>query len=108
MKTTIQKIPFFVALLIGFIGNAQDVYPLWEGETKPYYKENDLKEYEKEAYGTQCVFDITEPTLTVYPAKGENTGKSVVIIPGGGYPFGKKTRLRRSVPLHEDHLPPGG
>jgi len=64
---------------------AQDVYKLWEEEEKPYYKENSLKEYEKEAWGTMCVYDITEPTLTVYKAKGKNSGKAVVIIPGGGY-----------------------
>jgi len=63
----------------------QDEVKLWEDETKPFYKENDLKEYEKEAWNTQCVFNITEPTLTIYQAEGENTGKAVVIIPGGGY-----------------------
>ena len=63
----------------------QDEVKLWEDETKPFYKENDLKEYEKEAWNTQCVFNITEPTLAIYQAEGENTGKAVVIIPGGGY-----------------------
>jgi acetyl esterase/lipase len=65
--------------------NAQDVYNLWEGQDKPYFKENDLKEYEKESWGVMCVFNITEPTLTVYPAEVQNSGKAVVIIPGGGY-----------------------
>jgi acetyl esterase/lipase len=36
-------------------------------------------------YDTTCVFDITEPTLTLYKAKGLNSGKAVLIIPGGGY-----------------------
>ena len=30
---------------------AQDVFNLWEGEQKPYYKENTLKESEKEEGG---------------------------------------------------------
>jgi acetyl esterase/lipase len=64
---------------------AQEVFHLWEKGQKPFYKVNDLKEYEKEAYQTLCVFDVTEPSLTIYPAKGENTGKAVLIIPGGGY-----------------------
>ena len=64
---------------------AQEVIKLWNGEPKPFYKENQLKEYEEEAWDTQCVFDITEPTLTLYRAQGENTGKAVLIIPGGGY-----------------------
>jgi len=63
----------------------QDVYKLWEEKTKPYYKENTLKEYEEEAWGVTCVFNVTEPTLTVYRAEGRNSGKAVIIIPGGGY-----------------------
>jgi len=64
---------------------AQEVFKLWEGQTKPFYKENNLQEYEKEAWGVICVFDVTEPTLTVYKAQGENSGKAVILIPGGGY-----------------------
>jgi len=64
---------------------SQDEYHIWEGLEKPYYKENNLVEYEKEMWRTMCVFNVTEPTLTVYKAIGENTGKSVVILPGGGY-----------------------
>lgn len=85
MKIFKLRIIFFIAFISTISGKAQDVYQLWENETIPYYKENNLKEYEKEVWGTQCVFDITEPTLTIYPAKGVNTGKSVVIIPGGGF-----------------------
>jgi acetyl esterase/lipase len=62
-----------------------DIYQLWEDLEKPYYKKNDLQEYEEEAFESTCVFNITEPTLTVYKAEGENSGKAVVIIPGGGY-----------------------
>lgn len=51
----------------------------------PYSRPNDLKEYEKEAWGVLCAFDVTEPTLTVYKAEQGNTGKAVVILPGGGY-----------------------
>jgi acetyl esterase/lipase len=31
------------------------------------------------------VFNVSEPTMTVYPAKGKNTGAAVVVFPGGGY-----------------------
>lgn len=72
-------------IMVVFQSLSQNVYKLWEGQEIPYYKENNLKEYEKEAYQTTCVFNITEPTLTVYPAQGENSGKAVVVIPGGGY-----------------------
>jgi acetyl esterase/lipase len=62
-----------------------DVYVIWDGENKPFYKVNTIKEYEEKCWGTLCVFDVVEPTLTVYKAKGKNTGIGVVILPGGGY-----------------------
>ncbi len=71
--------------LIANLGNAQVELKLWEDEKKPFYKENNLVEFEKEAWGTKAVGNITEPTLTIYQAEGQNTGKAVVIIPGGGY-----------------------
>ncbi|CAN0601306.1 unnamed protein product, partial [Ectocarpus sp. 12 AP-2014] len=65
--------------------HAQVEIKLWEDEKKPFYKENNLVEFEKEAWGTKAVGNIIEPTLTIYQAKGQNTGKAVVVIPGGGY-----------------------
>ena len=65
--------------------SAQDIIKLWEGQKKPFYIENELQEYEKEAWGVICVYNVTEPTLTVYKAEGDNSGKAVIIIPGGGY-----------------------
>ena len=85
MKTRVQVNYLLLFFLITSFGSAQEVFQLWEGEKKPFYKENDLKEFEKPAWGTTAVGDITEPTLTIYRAQGENTGKAVVIIPGGGY-----------------------
>lgn len=85
MKTINQFILLFLFLLNIQESAAQDVYKLWEGQEKPFYKENNLKEYEKESWGAMCVFNVTEPTLTVYKTKGLNTGYSVIIIPGGGY-----------------------
>lgn len=29
--------------------------------------------------------DVSRPTMTVYPAKGKNTGAAIVVYPGGGY-----------------------
>jgi len=31
------------------------------------------------------VSSVSQPTMTVYPAKGTNTGAAVVVFPGGGY-----------------------
>jgi acetyl esterase/lipase len=33
------------------------------------------------------VNDVSRPTMTVYAAKGRNTGVAVVVFPGGGYQF---------------------
>ncbi len=85
MKTTALVIHLFLFFITCPQGNAQEVFKLWEDGKKPFYKDNDLKEYEKEAWGTKAVGNITEPTLTIYKAEGQNTGKAVVIIPGGGY-----------------------
>ena len=70
---------------MNYKNEAQDIYELWEGQNKPYSKENNVKEYEQMSWGTMCVFNVTEPTLSVYKAKGENTGIGVIIIPGGAY-----------------------
>src|SRR6185312_2461111 len=31
--------------------------------------------------------DVSRPTMTVYAAKGSNTGVAMVVLPGGGYQF---------------------
>jgi len=85
MTKTIVFFIFVIFILSFKESESQDVYDLWKGEAKPYYKENDLKEYEEEAWGTMCLFDVTEPILTVYKAQGKNTGRAVIVIPGGGY-----------------------
>ena len=85
MKRLIGLLIMVIATTASLGADAQDVYDLWEGEEVPHSKENDLKEYEKEIWNTLCAYDVTKPTLTVYKAQGENTGKAVIIIPGGGY-----------------------
>ena len=64
---------------------AQDIIQLWEGTGKPHYKENNLVERELSAWGTRCVTNVVEPTLTVFRAKATNSGVGVVVIPGGNY-----------------------
>ncbi|HWW11238.1 MAG TPA: alpha/beta hydrolase [Brevundimonas sp.] len=34
---------------------------------------------------SQAVFDISVPTMTVFPPKGRNTGAAIVVFPGGGF-----------------------
>ena len=85
MKKIIQLYLLFLFLIFANIAEAQIVYNLWEGYKIPYYKENNLKEHQEELWGTLCLSNITQPSLTVYQAKGVNLGKAVIIIPGGGY-----------------------
>lgn len=59
---------------------------IWDGLEKPFYKENDLAEYEAIQWESiRCVYNVTEPTLTLYPA--DNAAVGVIVIPGGGYEF---------------------
>jgi len=86
MKPPANIVLLSVHLMICSQTLAQDVYQIWEGLEKPYYKENDLKEYEKvSSFDVVCAYDVTEPTLTVYRAEGVNSGKAVILLPGGGY-----------------------
>jgi acetyl esterase/lipase len=32
-----------------------------------------------------AVYDVTSPTMTVFPPKGRNTGVSMIVFPGGGF-----------------------
>ena len=85
MIAPLQIPKLFLFLLFVTIGLSQEVFNLWDGAEKPYYKDNELQEYEKDSWGVPCAFDVIEPTLTVYKAVGGNTGKAVIILPGGGY-----------------------
>jgi acetyl esterase/lipase len=34
---------------------------------------------------SEAVFDVTSPTMTVFPPKGTNTGAAMIVFPGGGF-----------------------
>lgn len=34
---------------------------------------------------SDAVFDVTVPTMTIFPPRGRNTGAVIVVFPGGGY-----------------------
>jgi acetyl esterase/lipase len=34
---------------------------------------------------SQAVFDVSAPTMTVFPPKGRNSGGAIVVFPGGGF-----------------------
>lgn len=34
---------------------------------------------------SEAVFDVSEPTMTVFPPKGKNSGVTIIVFPGGGF-----------------------
>ncbi len=70
--------------IVASFSAAEEVIDLWEGQP-PYSKPSALEEYVKESWGVPCVHNVTHPTLTVYPAVGENSGRAMIVLPGGGY-----------------------
>jgi len=79
------KLIFTLLLVLVAHGTgAEDVIDLWEGPP-PYSQPNALEEYVKESWGVPCAYNVTRPTLSIYPAHGENSGRAMVILPGGGY-----------------------
>jgi len=85
-RTVTRCIALFLASYPGGECLAQEVYELWDGLERPYYRENDLEEHEKVSpFGVLCAYDVTQPTLTVYAGEGERSSKAVILIPGGGY-----------------------
>jgi len=63
----------------------QEVLRLWEGQPMPHAKPSTVVEREIEIWGGRCATNVVDPTLTIYPARGTNTGVGVVVIPGGNY-----------------------
>ena len=67
--------------------------PIWpqaspdmEGIIQP--PESVLTKYTPEALDgglSQAVFDVSSPTMTVFPPRGKNTGSAIIVFPGGGY-----------------------
>jgi len=64
--------------------SAGDVINLWEG-APPHSKPGSIEETVVENWGVPCVKNVIRPTMTIYSTKGENSGRAIVIIPGGGY-----------------------
>lgn len=76
----------FLAILgaPGF-ASAQQVIALWGESEPPYYKPHDVQEYQDDCWLAVCAYQVTHPTLTLYPPEGDASGAAVVILPGGGY-----------------------
>lgn len=80
-----MKLAFaLLTVIVTSFSAAEEVIDLWDGPA-PYSKPNSLEEHIKESWGVPCVLNVTHPTLTVHPARGLNTGRAMIVLPGGGY-----------------------
>ncbi|MBK8198764.1 MAG: alpha/beta hydrolase [Acidobacteria bacterium] len=67
--------------------------PIWPGaapgvDAASSPPERVATRYSPEAVGgdtSQAIFDVSDPTITIYPPKGANTGAAVIVFPGGGF-----------------------
>ncbi|WP_250627205.1 alpha/beta hydrolase [Pinirhizobacter soli] len=65
--------------------------PIWPGpppDSKPMPGPEDTWTNQKDLIGGKTVSgvkNVSQPTMTVYAPKGENTGAAVVVFPGGGF-----------------------
>lgn len=83
MKNTILILLLFSA----FAANAQKVIPLYQGKAAGSENWNwNEKEMFSETFQTQVVYNVSQPTLTVYaPDKALANGTAMIICPGGGF-----------------------
>jgi acetyl esterase/lipase len=63
---------------------AEEVIQLWLDQAS-YARQSSLEEYVKESWQVPCVYNVTVATLTIYPARGESSGRAMIVLPGGGY-----------------------
>jgi acetyl esterase/lipase len=103
MGTTMKVLVFFLCIMVSVDGlYAEEAtwqpapghtqIPLWPGAVPDPQPDTGpevlLVSKEKEYIAGRPVVmlgSVSKPTMTVYPAKGKNTGAAVVVFPGGGY-----------------------
>lgn len=85
---TMTKKLLFVPLLLAFVfARAQRVIPLYNGPAPGSESWNwNETENDSNLYHSHTVFNVSKPTLTVYPADSTYTptGTAVIVCPGGG------------------------
>jgi len=102
-EVLVKRALFFIltTLLCGSLAFAEEwrpapgleQIPLWPAGKIPdvmaiHGPENDLSEVTDKLVAGEpwlWVENVANPTMTVYPAKGVNTGAAVMVFPGGGY-----------------------
>ncbi|WP_068544450.1 alpha/beta hydrolase [Thalassotalea crassostreae] len=80
----ISLVAFFSFSAI-FVSAAHQEISLYGTEKMPYSKPNELKEYEADCWGATCIYQVVNPTLTIFKPTTASNGAAVLILPGGGY-----------------------
>ena len=79
---------YFAAIIFLFylsVAVAQHEIPLWPDQKPPFAKPVGDLEYVDDCWGgVRCAHRVTQPTLTLYPAK-DDAKNWLLIMPGGGY-----------------------
>lgn len=87
---TCQGALFFPALALALFvetANAQQVVPLYNGKPEGSANWNwDEKENTKNLFNSRVIYNVVQPTLTVYlPPAATATGTAVIVAPGGAF-----------------------
>jgi acetyl esterase/lipase len=80
--------PLFIAVLLVSISlQAQKVIPLYNGKAPGSENWNwKEKSNDNNIWKTPIVYNVADPTLTVFePVKGKSNGTAIIIAPGGGF-----------------------
>ena len=83
-----KKLLAAILLLAAFTGRAQQtVIPLYKGAAPGSEKWNwDEKQIDNTVWQTPIVYNVSHPSLTIFPAAANiNTGTAVIVCPGGGF-----------------------
>lgn len=86
MKKSLLFLSFILISQIGLM-NAQKTIPLYQGKAPGTENWNwQEKEMFSETFQTQVIYNVSQPTLTVYePNKALANGTAMIICPGGGF-----------------------
>jgi acetyl esterase/lipase len=82
-----QKFLLFLLLISCVCYGQQKIIRLYQGKT-PGSENWNWREQSSDSnlWNTKIVYNVVEPSLTVFPAQGQiNTGTAVIIAPGGGF-----------------------
>jgi acetyl esterase/lipase len=88
MKTMqlLLSMAFLLLVVIGNSAEAQPTIPIWGDSDPPWSLPHSLQEYEEKCWGgATCVYQVVNPTLTLFLPARQANGAVVVVLPGGGY-----------------------